>query len=33
MMEGPIRQKDISSIDDIIIGMYARGITTRQISD
>lgn len=27
------RQKDISSIDDIIIGMYARGLTTRQISD
>lgn len=27
------RQKDVSSIDDIIIGMYARGLTTRQISD
>lgn len=23
------RQKDISSIDDIIIGMYARGLTTK----
>lgn len=27
------RQKDISSIDVTIIGMYARGLTTRQISD
>lgn len=27
------RQKDVSSVDDIIIGMYARGLTTRQISD
>jgi putative transposase len=27
------RQKDISSIEDKIIAMYARGLTTRQISD
>jgi len=27
------RQKDISSIEDKIIGMYAKGLTTRQISD
>ena len=27
------RQKDISSIDDKIIAMYAKGLTTRQISD
>ena len=27
------RQKDISSIDDKIISMYAKGLTTRQISD
>ena len=27
------RQKDISGIDDKIISMYARGLTTRQISD
>lgn len=27
------RQKDISSIDDKIISMYAKGMTTRQISD
>ncbi|WP_024831416.1 IS256 family transposase [Ruminiclostridium josui] len=27
------RQKDISSIDQKIIAMYARGLTTRQISD
>jgi len=27
------RQKDISDIDSKIIGMYARGLTTRQISD
>ena len=27
------RQKDISNIDDKIIAMYARGLTTRQISD
>jgi len=27
------RQKDISDIDDKIISMYARGLTTRQISD
>ena len=29
----PKRKKDISSIDDKIIAMYAKGITTRQISD
>ena len=29
----PKRQKDISSIDDKIIGMYAKGMTTRQISE
>ena len=29
----PKRQKDISSIDDKIISMYAKGITTRQISE
>jgi putative transposase len=29
----PKRQKDISSIDDKIISMYAKGMTTRQISD
>ena len=28
-----MRQKNISEIDDIIINMYARGLTTRQISD
>ncbi|CAG9701589.1 transposase [Clostridium neonatale] len=27
------RQKDISSIEDKIISMYAKGITTRQISE
>ena len=27
------RQKDISSIDQKIISMYAKGMTTRQISD
>lgn len=27
------RQKDISNIEDKIIGMYAKGLTTRQISD
>lgn len=27
------RQKDISEIDQKIISMYARGLTTRQISD
>lgn len=27
------RQKDISSIEDKIIAMYARGLTTRQISE
>ena len=27
------RQKDISGIDDKIISMYARGLTTRQISE
>ncbi len=27
------RQKDISAIDDKIIGMYAKGLTTRQISE
>ncbi|OPX45060.1 transposase, mutator family [Ruminiclostridium hungatei] len=27
------RQKDISAIEDKIIAMYARGLTTRQISD
>ena len=27
------RQKDISGIDQKIISMYARGLTTRQISD
>ncbi len=27
------RQKDISDIDQKIISMYAKGITTRQISD
>ena len=27
------RQKDISAIDDKIISMYAKGMTTRQISD
>lgn len=27
------RQKDISQIDSKIIGMYARGLSTRQISD
>lgn len=27
------RQKDISSIDDKIISMYAKGLTTRQISE
>ena len=27
------RQKDISGIDDKIIGMYAKGLTTRQISE
>ena len=29
----PKRQKDISSIDDKIISMYAKGMTTRQISE
>ncbi len=29
----PKRQKDISSIDDKIISMYAKGMSTRQISD
>lgn len=29
----PKRKKDISSIDDKIISMYAKGMTTRQISD
>lgn len=29
----PKRKKDISSIDDKIIAMYAKGMTTRQISD
>ena len=29
----PKRQKDISAIDDKIIAMYAKGMTTRQISD
>lgn len=29
----PKRQKDISQIDEKIIAMYARGMTTRQISD
>lgn len=29
----PKRQKDISAIDDKIISMYAKGMTTRQISD
>ena len=29
----PKRQKDISSIDDKIIAMYAKGMTTRQISE
>ena len=27
------RQKDISEIDQKIISMYAKGMTTRQISD
>ncbi len=27
------RQKDISAIDDKIISMYAKGMTTRQISE
>ena len=27
------RQKDISGIDDKIISMYAKGLTTRQISE
>ena len=27
------RQKDISDIDSKIISMYAKGMTTRQISD
>lgn len=27
------RQKDISRIDDKIISMYAKGLTTRQISE
>jgi transposase-like protein len=27
------RQKDISNIEDKIIGMYTKGLTTRQISD
>ncbi len=27
------RQKDISNIDQKIISMYAKGMTTRQISD
>jgi transposase-like protein len=27
------RQKDISDIDQKIISMYAKGMTTRQISD
>ena len=31
--ESPKRQKDISSIDDKIISMYAKGMTTRQISE
>ena len=29
----PKRQKDISAIDDKIISMYAKGMTTRQISE
>ena len=29
----PKRKKDISSIDDKIISMYAKGMTTRQISE
>ena len=29
----PKRQKDISSIDDKIIAMYTKGMTTRQISE
>ena len=29
----PKRQKDISAIDDKIIAMYAKGMTTRQISE
>ncbi|WP_394700968.1 transposase [uncultured Ilyobacter sp.] len=29
----PKRQKDISHIENQIISMYARGLTTRQISD
>lgn len=29
----PERSKDISKIDNIIISMYARGMSTRQISD
>lgn len=29
----PKRRKDISSIDDKIISMYAKGMSTRQISD
>ena len=29
----PKRKKDISAIDDKIIAMYAKGMTTRQISD
>ena len=29
----PKRQKDISSIDDKIISLYAKGMTTRQISE
>lgn len=29
----PKQKKDISSIDDKIIAMYAKGMTTRQISD
>jgi putative transposase len=29
----PKRQKDISGIDEKIISMYAKGMTTRQISD
>ena len=34
-MKDPVRkrQKDISSIDDKIISMYAKGMTTRQISE
>lgn len=29
----PKRQKNISAIDDEIISMYAKGMSTRQISD